>query len=96
MKNLIERLLNGLSAIPKDKYQQFWTGAALAAIFLIVPICFGLPWQMALIASVTAVLAAAWVKEHDADPKEDIKDILATVAGGSVVWIVMLAIGIFV
>lgn len=95
MKNLIDTLLNWLDAVPKDKYQHFAVGAVLAAIFQIVPVCFGLPWWLALIASVTVVFAAAWVKEHEIDPAEDMKDIAATVAGGAVVWIVTLVILLF-
>lgn len=95
MKNFIDNLLDWLDAIRKDTCQHFAVGTALAAIFQVVPMCFGLPWWLALIASVTVVFAAAWIKEHEIDPAEDMKDIVATVAGGAVVWIVTLVILLF-
>lgn len=96
MLTRIDDLLNRLNAVSKDKYQHFALGVVLGAISLLAPLCFGPPWWMALIASVTVVFAAAWIKEHAIDPKEDIQDILATIAGGAVVWVVMLITAIAV
>lgn len=45
-----------------------------------------------LLPSVIAVMTAAVVKERNIDSKVDMQDILATLAGGAIIWAVFVVI----
>lgn len=85
MKRLINKLIGWLNAIAKDKYQHFAVGAVIVAVPL------GAWWRwLPLLVSIIAVLTAAVVKERKIDPKADMQDILWTLAGGAVEWVVLI------
>lgn len=91
MKRLINKLVGSLNAIAKDKYQHFAVGVVIASAVLIVAMPLG-AWQqwLPLLVSMIAVLAAAILKERKIDPKADMQDILWTLAGGAVGWVVFV------
>lgn len=93
MKTLIQKLLNRLNRIGKDKYQHFTLGTAIALVALLA----ALPldawwWGFPLLASLLAVVIVAVLKEHRIDPIADQNDILWTLAGGAAVWAVYLVV----
>lgn len=93
MKNLIDRLLNLLNGIGKDKYLHFTLGGAIAALAVLAALplgawCRGLP----LLVSMLAVTAAALIKERRLDPEVDLNDILWTLGGGAAVWAAMICV----
>ena len=88
MKRLINKLIGWLNAIAKDKYQHFAVGAVIASAALIVAVPLG-AW-LPLLVSMVAVMTAAVVKERKIDPKADMQDILWTLAGGAVEWVVFI------
>ena len=91
MKRLINKLVGWLNAIAKDKYQHFAVGAVIASAALIVAVPLGALWRwLPLLMSMVAVLTAAVVKERKIDPKADMQDILWTLAGGVVGWVVFI------
>ena len=91
IKRLINKLVGWLNAIAKDKYQHFAVGAVIASAALIVAVPLGAWWQwLPLLVSMIAVLTAAVVKERKIDPKADMQDILWTLAGGAVEWVVFI------
>lgn len=106
MKKVIKKWIKRLSAIEKDRYQHFSVGAVLAAMVLlagyalialsgVVP-CAGtrhvIGRWIPLSLSVAVVASAALVKEHCLDERSDPYDVIATMAGGAVVWMVFLII----
>lgn len=89
----MKKIIAWLNAIAKDKYQHFAVGAAIAVIVLIVAMPLGSWWRwIPLLASVIAVMTAAIVKERKIDAKVDMQDILATLAGGVIIWATFVAI----
>lgn len=89
MKKILNKTIQYLSGIRADRYMHFSVGALaaavsylMAAVFLFGPVAFGL--------SVLTVLTAAGWKELRYDTVADIRDFWATVAGGAVVWTVLL------
>lgn len=90
MKRAIEKIVGWMNRIPADKYKHFAVGAVLAAVVLLALVWF-VPQWLALTASVVAVIAAAVGKEK-ADAKADLRDIVATICGGVVVWITYLIV----
>lgn len=93
MKNLIEKLLDLLNRIGKDKYQHFILGAVIALVALLTALPLGAWWRgFPLLASLLAVISAAVLKERRFDTAADLNDILSTLAGGAVVWAVYLAV----
>ena len=104
MKRLIDKLvgwakdaamsvIGWLNAIAKDKYQHFAIGAVIASAVLIVTLPLGSWWRwLPLLASMIAVMTAAVLKERKIDPKADMQDILWTLAGGAVLWVVFVMI----
>lgn len=89
----MKKIIAWLNAFAKDKYQHFAVGAAIAFIVLIVAMPLGSWWRwIPLLASVIAVMTAAIVKERKIDAKVDMQDILATLAGGAVIWATFVAI----
>lgn len=91
MKRFINKLVGWLNAIAKDKYQHFAVGAVIASAALIVAVPLGVWWRwLPLLVSIIAVLTAAVVKERKIDPKADMQDILWTLAGGAVEWVVLI------
>jgi hypothetical protein len=86
MKRLINKLIGWLNAIAKDKYQHFAVGAVIASAALVVAVPLGAWWRwLPLLVSMAAV-----VKERKIDPKADMQDILWTLAGGAVGWVVFI------
>lgn len=91
MKRLINKLIGWLNAIAKDKYQHFAVGAVIASAALIVAVPLGVWWRwLPLLVSIIAVMTAAVVKERKIDLKADMQDILWTLAGGAVEWVVFI------
>lgn len=91
MKNLIEKLLNRLNRIGKDKYQHFTLGTVIALVALLAALPLGAWWRgFPMLASLLAVISAAVLKERRFDTAADLNDILSTLAGGAAVWIVFL------
>lgn len=105
LRELLTRVLQWLNAIPKDKYQHYAVGAALGAVALVAMKLLWLLMRQievlsqvspaverwtTLAASVIAVYAAAIIKERKVDAQSDVTDIVATVLGGSTVWVVFL------
>ena len=88
MKQLLDKIVGWLNKIPADKYKHFAVGTAVAAVVLLAVALFVSKW-LALTASVVAVIAAAVGKEK-VDAKADLRDIVATLCGGAVVWITYL------
>lgn len=88
MKQIFDKIVGWLNSIPADKYKHFAVGTAVAAVVLLAVALF-VPQWLALTASVVAVIAAAVGKEK-ADAKADLRDIVATLGGGVVVWITYL------
>ena len=88
MKNIITKIVGWLNPIPADKYKHQALGADIAAVVLLVLVAF-IPRWLALTASVIAVIVAAVGKEK-ADAKTDLRDIVATLCGGAVVWLPFL------
>lgn len=84
MKRAIEKIVGWMNRIPADKYKHQALGADIAAVVLLALVWF-VPQWLALTASVVAVIAAAVGKEK-ADAKADLRDIVATLCGGAVVW----------
>lgn len=105
MKNLFSKFVQWLTTIATDKYQHSAVGAALGAVALVaVKLLWLLVRQIevlsqvspaverwtTLAASVIVVYAAAIIKERKVDAQSDVTDIVATVLGGSTVWVVFL------
>lgn len=92
MKRLINKLVGWLNAIAKDKYQHFAVGAVIASAALIVAVPLGAWWRwLPLLVSMIARLdCPPVVKERKIDPKADMQDILWTLAGGAVGWVVFI------
>jgi hypothetical protein len=88
MKRIFDKIVGWLNKIGADKYKHFAVGTAVAAIVLLAVALF-VPQWLALTASVVAVIAAAVGKEK-VDAKADLRDIVATLCGGAVVWITYL------
>ena len=79
----------GVEMRPVDvgSHQHFAVGAVIALAVLIVTMPLGSWWRwLPLLASMIAVMTAAVLKERRIDPKADMQDILATLAGGAVIW----------
>lgn len=105
LKELLTRVLQWLTTIATDKYQHYAVGAALGAVALVAMKLLWLLMRqieavsqvspaverwMALVLSVIVVYAAAIIKERKVDAQSDVTDIVATVLGGSTVWVVFL------
>ena len=88
MKRSIEKIIGWLNRISADKYKHQALGSDIAAVVLLALVWF-VPQWLALTASVVAVIAAAVGKEK-VDAKADLRDIVATLCGGVVVWITYL------
>lgn len=87
MKKIITKLFNVLNKIGKDKYQHFTIGAIIACVVTCVTSI--LPFPAANFISIFAVMAIALIKEFviDGFTKADIKDFIATMLGGLVIWL---------
>lgn len=88
IKQIFDKIIGWLNRIPADKYKHQALGADIAAVVLLVLVAF-VPRWLALTASVIAVIVAAVGKEK-ADAKADLRDIVATLCGGAVVWLPFL------
>jgi hypothetical protein len=88
MKRIFDKIVGWLNKIGADKYKHQALGSDIAAVVLLALVWF-VPWWLALTASVVAVIAVAVGKEK-VDAKSDLRDIVATLCGGAVVWITYL------
>lgn len=89
MKKILNKIIQYLCGIHADRYMHFSVGAVIAAVvylifamFLYEPACIGM--------SVLTVLVAAMWKELRYDTVADIWDFWVTMAGGTVVWAVLI------
>lgn len=105
MESIFKKIVQWLTTIATDKYQHFAVGAELGAVALVamkllwllmrqIEVLSQVPpaverWTT-LAASVIVVYAAAIIKERKVDAQADVTDIVATVLGGSTVWVVFL------
>lgn len=105
MKNLFSKFVQWLTTIATDKYQHYAVGAALGVVALVAmkllwllvrhieavsQVSPAVEWWTTLAVSVIFVFAAAIIKERKVDAQADVTDIVATVLGGSTVWVVFL------
>lgn len=96
MKNVLDQLFRWLDKIGKDKYQHFALGSFLALIVFVVAftlvkfIGHGAAYWIGLGLSAAATMGLEVFKEFYVDVKPDWRDILATMLGGSMVWIALL------
>lgn len=88
MKQIFDKIVGWLNGIGADKYKHQALGSDIAAVVLLALVWF-VPQWLALTASVVAVIVAAVGKEK-ADAKTDLRDIVATLCGGAVVWLPFL------
>ncbi|WP_308502682.1 hypothetical protein [uncultured Alistipes sp.] len=88
MKQPLDKIVGWLNKIGADKYKHFALGAVIAAIVLLIGALF-IPKWAALVAAVAVVAIAAVVKEK-IDATADLRDIVATLGGGAVVWLPFL------
>lgn len=89
MKRFLTKMIQYLANIRADRYMHFSVGALAAAVSYLIaamfccgPVAFGM--------SVLVVLTAAGWKELCYDTVADIWDFWVTMAGGAVVWTVLL------
>lgn len=105
MESIFKKIVEWLTTIATDKYQHYAVGAALGAVALVAMKLLWLLMRQiealshvspaverwtTLAASVIVVYAAAIIKERKVDAQSDVTDIVATVLGGSTVWVVFL------
>lgn len=105
LNELLTQVLQWLTTIATDKYQHYAVGAALGAVALVAMKLLWLLMRQievlsqvspaverwtTLAVSVIVVFAAAIIKERKVDTQADVTDIVATVLGGSTVWVVFL------
>lgn len=91
MKDIFTKIVGWMNKIGADKYKHFAVGAVIASAALIVAVPLGAWWRwLPLIVSMITVMTAAVVKERKIDPKADMQDILWTLAGGAVGWVVFI------
>lgn len=105
MESIFKKIVEWLTTIATDKYQHSAVGVALGAVALVaMKLLWLLVRQIevlsqvspaverwtTLAASVIVVYAAAIIKERKVDAQSDVTDIVATVLGGSTVWVVFL------
>lgn len=105
MESIFKKIVEWLTTTATDKYQHFAVGAALGAVALVAMKLLWLLMRQievlshvspaverwtTLAASVIVVYAAAIIKERKVDAQSDVTDIVATVLGGSTVWVVFL------
>lgn len=88
----MEKIINYLNAIAKDRYQHYTLGIDIAAVsFVAGNALLGFWW--ALIISIVAVVAAAKIKERYDEQhggRFDWTDFVVTCAGGATLWIVVV------
>ena len=90
MHRLFKLLFKKLDKIGKDKYQHFTLGAIIAS--LVMGVTLWLPLSTSIIISIISVVIAELFKEFVLDGKADYKDIIATILGGSCVWLPIIII----
>lgn len=91
MKKVIEKFIEWLNVVPKDKYQHFTFGAIIASVALIIAAPLIDCWRwLPLVISVVALVSLAMVKEYAVDSKVDVNDILWTIGGGYTVWVIFI------
>jgi len=90
MNRLFKLLFKTLDKIGKDKYEHFTLGAIIASIILCITLW--LPLSTSIIISIISVVIAELFKEFVLDSEAAYKDIIATIIGGSCVWLPMIII----
>lgn len=85
MKKIFSKLFRYLDKIGKDKYQHFTLGAIIAS--LVICVTLWLPLSTSIIISIISVVISELFKEFVLDSEADYKDIIATILGGSCVWL---------
>ena len=88
MTRIFDKIVGWLNGIGGAKCKHQVLASAIAAVVLLALVWFVPPW-LALTASVVAVIAAAVGKEK-VDAKADLRDIVASLCGGAVVWLPFL------
>jgi len=92
IKDVAMNIIDWLNTIAKDKYQHFAVGVVIAALALVIAMPLGAWWQwIPLLVSMLAVVMATITKERKIDPNADMQDILWTLGGGAVAWLVYIA-----
>lgn len=107
MKNLINKvvarvkdaamnIVEWLNTIAKDEYQHFAVGVVTSAVALVIAMPLGAWWQwIPLLVSIIAAVMVNIDKERKIDPKADMQDILWTLGGSAVAWLVYIAYILF-
>lgn len=91
MKKVIEKFIEWLNVVPKDKYQHFTLGVIIASVALIIAAPLIDCWRwLPLVISVVALVSLAMTKECAVDSKVDVNDILWTIGGGYTVWVIFI------
>lgn len=87
MKNLANKVLEWLNAIPADKYKHCALSAVLAALGIWLPMFFGGGAALSFILSFIIVAGVTVSKEMLLDTEPDPMDAAANFAGAVVVWL---------
>lgn len=92
IKDAAMNIVEWLNTIAKDKYQHFAVGVVLSAVTLVIAMPLGAWWRwIPLLVSMLSAVMATVAKERKIDPKADMQDILWTLGGGAVAWLVYIA-----
>lgn len=90
MKNLANKVLGWLNAIPADKYKHCALSAVLAALGIWLPMFFGGGVALSFILSFVIVAGVTVSKEMLLDTEPDPMDAAANFVGAGVVWLTFL------
>lgn len=90
MKKLINKIIEKLCSIAKDKYQHFTLGAIIASIVYMLCVIIGIRFDMSFITSILVTFILEWIKEFIIDDTGDPKDFAVTMLGGAAVGIPIL------
>ena len=88
MKDIFTKIVGWMNKIGADKYKHFTLGSVIATAIIMALALFVPKWA-AIAASVVTVAVAAIGKEK-VDDKADLREIVATLCGGAVVWLPFL------
>lgn len=88
MKAFLNKILAAMLAISKDRYAHFSFGAVIASLVCLA-FCWLPDWAGVSISAVT-VIGCAVAKELWLDWKADWVDVIATLLGGVMVWVVLV------
>lgn len=90
MKAFLNKILAAMLAISKDRYAHFSFGAVIATLFCLA-FCWLPDWASVSISAVT-VIGCAVAKELWLDWKADWVDVIATLLGGVMVWVLVIVV----